>query len=199
MATMDEIEETVMYIEEEWRKENNSSLPLILLHCVSLYPTPKEEANLSAITSLKERFPYPVGYSDHTIGIVAAVAAVSLGAVIIEKHFTLDKNLPGPDHFISSDPQEMRELVERCKEAAVMTWRTKIKGGSLKERSQISLVRKSIVAKREIKEGELLDESNLGIKRPGYGILPKYLPKLIGKRAKVNIKEDELINWDKVM
>ena len=147
---------------------------------------------MRAINTIAERFCVDVGYSDHTEGILIPIAAVAMGAKIIEKHFTLDKTMPGPDHKASLEPDELKMMIENIRklEAAMGDG---IKRPSYSEQKNIVVARKSIVAKRDIKGGELLNENNLGIKRPGMGISPMKWFDVIGTRAKKDFKEDELI------
>lgn len=168
---------------------------LMLLHCVSLYPTPDEEANLQRIMALRERYDVPVGYSDHTLGIEAASAAVALGAVLIEKHFTLDRSLPGPDHAMSSDPEELGRMVALVRK----TWSqmgTGMLGPSQGEEKARLAFRRSIVAATDIPEGTEISAKMLGLKRPGTGLHPRNLKGLTGKRPKKDIATDEQIRWE---
>lgn len=165
---------------------------ITLLHCNSQYPTPFIDANLKAIQTLRERFNLPVGYSDHTLGIEAAVAAVALGAVIIEKHFTLDKSQLGPDHKMSIDEMELKELVYMINNVE-MALGSGEKRPSESERSTIVIARKSIVAARDIRKGEIIKEKDIKAKRPGYGISPIFWEDIIGQSAKRDFKENEMI------
>lgn len=164
-----------------------------VLHCNTEYPTPDCDVNVSAILALKEAFPRcAVGLSDHSRGSVAAVMAVALGASVIEKHFTLDRSLPGPDHKASATPEELCELVQSIRRAEEMRgFAEKVVTDS--ERKNMVVARKSIVASRRIRAGEVLDESNVTCKRPGNGISPMRWHELIGTRAKRDFLEDELI------
>lgn len=163
-----------------------------LLHCNTQYPTPMGDVNLLAMTQLRSLNPGMVGYSDHTVGIEVPVAAVSLGAEIIEKHFTLDKNLPGPDHRASLDPAELTAMVKAIRniEEALGDGRKHV---SDSERPNIEVARKSIIAARDIKAGELLTEDNLTVKRPGNGVSPMLWDSVIGTRAIRDFKADHLI------
>ncbi|MDR1658499.1 MAG: N-acetylneuraminate synthase [Deltaproteobacteria bacterium] len=166
---------------------------LTLLHCTTSYPTTFEEANILAITTLQKEFPQlAIGFSDHTQGIEASLAAVALGAKVIEKHFTLDKSLPGPDHRASLEPPELISLVSgiRRVEQALGDGRKR----SLKtEKANISVARKSIVAARDIEAGEVLTEDNLTTKRPGDGLSPLLWDQALGSRAVRAFKADENI------
>ena len=163
-----------------------------LLHCNTEYPTPFEDVNLKAIKTIKDAFGLEVGYSDHTKGIEVPVAAVALGATIIEKHFTLDKNMEGPDHKASLEPDELAKMVESIRniEKAIGTGD---KTPSPSEKKNIAVARKSIVAKKSIKCGELLTEDNLTVKRPGNGINPMRWNEVLGTVAIRDFDEDELI------
>jgi N,N'-diacetyllegionaminate synthase len=186
MSTLYEVEEAVCLLQK------NGSGPITLLQCNTQYPTPPEDANLLAMRTMSDVFGLPVGYSDHTEGIEIALAAVALGACMIEKHFTLDKNMEGPDHKASLDPGELRDLVTgiRKVEAAMGTG---VKSPTESEKMNITAARKSIVASRGIKKGELLSNENITSKRPGSGISPMRWFDVIGTAAKRDFEEDELI------
>jgi len=188
MATLREIEEAITVLEKFGTPRNN----ITLLHCTTEYPAPKNEVNLRAINVLKETFGLPVGYSDHTEGIEIAVAAVAMGACVIEKHFTLDRNMEGPDHKASLQPDELIQMVQyiRNVESALGSG---VKEPSPSEKANISIARKSIVAGRKIKKGEIFTENNLIPKRPGNGISPMKWKDVIGKTAMRDFEEDELI------
>lgn len=190
MANITEIREAVNVIKKTHAK-------IILLHCTSNYPTPFDEVNLKAMAAMEKEFNLPVGYSDHTEGIEISLAAVSLGAVVIEKHFTLTRSLQGPDHVSSLEPKELKQMVDQIRNIE------KALGDGIKkpfssELKIAKLARKSIVARENVLKGSKIKEGMLAIKRPGTGIEPKYFYKLIGKEAKVNIKKDQLINWKMV-
>lgn len=166
---------------------------ITLLQCNTQYPTPMQDVNLRAMLTLKKEFGVPVGFSDHTKGIEVPIAAVALGAEIIEKHFTLDRNLPGPDHKASLEPNELSAMVSAIRniEIAIGT------GEKIPTNSELSnrdIARKSIVAKRAIQKGEKYSEENLTTKRPGIGISPMKWDKIIGKKANKAYEEDELID-----
>jgi N,N'-diacetyllegionaminate synthase len=183
MATLEEIEAAVKVLD---------SREIRLLHCTTEYPCPFNEVNLRAIQTLKNKFGFGVGYSDHTEGIEAAVAAVALGATVIEKHFTLDKNADGPDHRASLEPHELKQMVSAIRniEKALGDGR-KIPTES--EIKNIPIVRKSVVAKRDIKKGEIFSAGNLTTKRPGTGISPMKWDEIVGTVAQRDYSEDELI------
>jgi N,N'-diacetyllegionaminate synthase len=163
-----------------------------ILHCNTQYPTPMKDVNLKAMLTIKQDFGTVVGYSDHTQGIEVPIAAVALGAQVIEKHFTLDRNMPGPDHKASLEPDELKAMVSAIRhiEQALGTGKKVV---SDSERANISVARKSIVAKSVIKKGEFLTEANLSVKRPGTGISPMRWEEVIGTMAIKDYQPDELI------
>lgn len=163
-----------------------------VLHCNTEYPTPAEDANLRAMLDIQKRFGCRVGYSDHTLGIEADIAAVALGAQVVEKHFTLDKNMEGPDHKASLSPSELMEMVSAIRRTEAMLG-SGHKGVSFSERKNIAIARKSIVAARDIASGEAFTEENLTVKRPGQGVSPMRWYEVLGKRAKRAFAEDEMI------
>jgi len=192
MATMAEVDEAVATILATRNKD------IILLHCVSNYPVEKlENVNLRAIATLERAFGLPVGLSDHTTTLSVPVAAVAMGAVLIERHFTLDKKLPVPDAFFSADAKEMKAIVQGIREVE------RAMGDGVKKPTDIetemrSQARKGLIAARAIAKGTAITEDMLCIKRPGIGIAPRFLDLVVGRRAKVDIKPDEVITWDKV-
>lgn len=189
MATLAEVKEAVAAI----RHAGNGDI--ILLQCVSSYPADPADANLRAMLTLKDAFGLPVGFSDHTAGIEVALAAAALGAHVIEKHFTLDKNLPGPDHKASLNPEELRALVKgiRKVEAALGDGEKK---PSAAECNVMEAARKSLVAACDIPEGVVLTEKMIAIKRPGNGLKPALFEQLIGRKTKKNFFEGELFSWE---
>lgn len=188
MSTMEEIKQAVSILLRYEQKEN-----LVILHCNTEYPTPDEDVNLSGIDSLHEAFPdIKIGFSDHSVGAVAAIGAVMKDICLIEKHFTLDKNMPGPDHKASATPEELAELCRNVRRIEI------IKGGGGKivtesEKRNINIARKSIVARHSIKKGEIFTEDNITCKRPGNGISPMKWYEVLGKTAVRDFLEDELI------
>lgn len=186
MCEMTEIEDAIKVLRE------NGTNEIKLLHCNTEYPTPFEDVNLKAMRTIQDAFDLEVGYSDHTKGIEVPIAAVALGATIIEKHFTLDRNMEGPDHKASLEPGELKSMVSSIRhiEQALGTG-DKIPSPS--EKKNITVARKSIVAKTDIKEGDILSEDNLSVKRPGTGISPMRWYEVIGTKAVRNFQEDELI------
>ncbi|MCX7986412.1 MAG: N-acetylneuraminate synthase [Bacteroidales bacterium] len=188
MASLGEVETAIEVLVKAGTQRANISL----LHCTTEYPAPIEDVNLKAIPTMREAFQLPVGYSDHTLGIEVSIAAVAMGACIIEKHFTLDKNMEGPDHKASLEPEELKQLVKaiRNTEKALGHGR---KEPSPSELKNIPIARKSIVAKRDIVRGERFSDENITVKRPGNGISPMMWDFVIGKIATKDFREDELI------
>ena len=188
MSDLGEIEDAIdVLVKADTKKEN-----ITVLHANTEYPTPFEDVNLKAMQTIACAFGVKVGYSDHTLGIEVPIAAVAMGASVIEKHFTLDRNLPGPDHKASLEPNELKAMVEAIRniEKALGDG---IKKPSKSESKNIEIARKSIVAKRDIKRGEKFTEENLTVKRPGNGISPMRWDEIIGKTAVKNYKKDEQI------
>ena len=188
MSNISEIKNTIKLFKEFGAKDDDISI----LHCNTSYPTPHKDVNLNVIESLYKEFKLNVGYSDHTSGIIAPVAAVAKGAMIIEKHFTLNKNLKGPDHSTSLNPKEFALMVKYIRDTEDSLGNKK-KIITRSEFKNIKIVRKSIVAKKFIKKGTLFDESNLTVKRPGTGLSPMIWEKILGKKAKKNFYVDDLI------
>lgn len=186
MSTMQEIEDAVNIFKKYGTND------ITILHCTTQYPTLFEDVNLNAMLSIKEKFGYDVGYSDHTKGIEVPIAAVALGATVIEKHFTLDNNMIGPDHKASLQPDELKKMVESIRniELSLGDGR-KVVANSEKE--NMSIARKSIVAKKSIRKGQLLSEENITVKRPGDGISPMKWFDILGTAAIRDFEEDELI------
>lgn len=188
MATLEEVNTAVDIL----CSNGLSKKEITLLHCTTQYPTLPQDVNLKAIEQLQQLGCNSVGYSDHTQGIEISLAAVALGASVIEKHFTLDKSLPGPDHQASIDPIELTELV-RCVRNIDIALGSNIKSVANGEKANIPIARRSIVAARQIKKGELLSENNLQVKRPGTGISPMLWDTVIGTIAIRDFDADELI------
>lgn len=190
MATIEEIRTCINILVRSGTLEEN----IILLHCNTEYPTPDQDVNILAINDLKKNFPkVSVGFSDHSVGYVAAVGAAVLGVSLIEKHFTLDKNFSGPDHKASANPIEMGKLVKNVRRIEVMAGAGK-KVVTDSERKNKIVARKSIVALKDIERGEQFTDKNITCKRPGNGISPMYWHEVIGKRAEKNFQVDELIS-----
>ena len=189
MCDNDDIAKAIEVLERFGKKRDE----IVVLHCNTEYPTPMEDVNLLAMKDIAERFGVSVGYSDHTQGIEVPIAAVALGACVVEKHFTLDRNMEGPDHKASLEPEELQEMVKAIRniEKAVSGDGKKRVTGS--ERKNIAVARKSIVAARAIKKGELLTEENLTMKRPGTGISPMLWEKVLGTKAVRDFDEEDMI------
>lgn len=186
MSNLEEVRDAVEVLRGYVNKE------IAVLHCNTEYPTPFTDVNLKAMLTIQDELGVTVGYSDHTPGIEIPIAAVAMGAQIIEKHFTLDRTMDGPDHKASLEPQELRAMVRAIRNVE-MALGNGVKVPSKSEEMNIGVVRKSIVAKREIKRGEVFTEDNLVTKRPGTGISPMKWNELIGTIANKDYKEDELI------
>ncbi len=186
MSTLEEVRRAVKVLKESGSKE------ITVLHCNTEYPTPYTDVNLKAMCTLKKELGVEIGYSDHTQGIEVPIAATALGATVIEKHFTLDRNMDGPDHKASLEPDELQSMVQAIRniEAALGDG---IKMPTKSEKRNIDVVRKSIVAKCDIAEGEVFTENNLTTKRPGTGVSPMLWQQIIGQKAKRNFSIDELI------
>ncbi len=167
---------------------------ITLLHCSSEYPAPFGSINLNAMKTLKKAFNVEVGYSDHSLGIEIAIAAVSLGGKVIEKHLTLDRSLPGPDHKASAEPNTFSKMVESIRNIEIALGNG-IKTPSIQELETRKIVRKSIVAKKDISVGETFNTENICAKRPGIGISPIHWGKIIGSTSKYNFKKNDLIKW----
>ena len=188
MSTLNEIEEALSVLLKNGAKIEN----ITVLHCTTNYPARMYEVNLNAMTTIGKNFGVKFGYSDHTVGIEVSIAAVALGATVIEKHFTLDRNLPGPDHKASLEPQELALLVEGIRNIEVAMG-DGIKRPTESELANKIVARKSVVAVRDIRKGELLSEENLVAKRPGSGLSPMEWDSLIGTRAAKDFLKDDLI------
>jgi N,N'-diacetyllegionaminate synthase len=173
-------------------KNGTKKKDITILHCNTEYPTPFEDANLSAMVTTRNRLGVRVGYSDHTKGIEIPIAAVALGATVIEKHFTLSRNMKGPDHRASLEPDELKNMVEAIRNVEKALG-DGIKKPSKSESGNISIARKSIVAARDIKKGEIFSENNITTKRPGTGINPMRWSMVLGKVSKSDLKKDELV------
>ena len=188
MSTAEDIQNAVGVL-LEWGKAKDQ---ITILHCNTEYPTPFKDVNLLAMQSIAKQFGTKVGYSDHTRGIEVPIAAVALGATVIEKHFTLDRNMPGPDHKASLEPDELKAMVSAIRniEKALGSSEKKVTDS---ERKNIAIARKSIVAAKNICKGEIFTEENLTVKRPGTGISPMRWEEVLGTEAKRDFKEDELI------
>lgn len=191
MSTLAEIEKAIEVIEGEGNNQ------IVLLHCISIYPPAYEDINLNNIPMLEKTFGYPVGFSDHTIGTSIPLAAVTLGSCIIEKHFTLDKDMLGWDHEISADPSELKVICEESKNIVKSL-------GSFKrivseaEKEKLKKFRRSIIIARDMKKGEEIKLEDLEFKRPGTGIRPDEVKYVIGKKLMRDIEKDEILKWEDI-
>jgi sialic acid synthase SpsE len=192
MSTLGEIEEAISVI------ESTGNHNIILLHCISWYPADFETVNLMFMKTLRRAFNYPVGYSDHTLGINMSIAACALGAVVLEKHFTLRTTDFGPDHSASVNPKELKELVKGLREVSVGLGTTR-RNFCKEELNQRKVHRRSMVVRKPIKKGEKLTQENLIIKRPGIGIKPKYYEDLLGKKVNRDYESDSLLEWGDII
>ncbi|MDF2545701.1 MAG: N-acetylneuraminate synthase [Anaerosolibacter sp.] len=186
MSTMDDIRSAIQVLKD------NGSGELTVLHCTTEYPTPFTDVNLRAMLTIKDEFGVKVGYSDHTRGIEVPIAAVALGAMVIEKHFTLDRNMEGPDHKASLEPDELKAMLDSIRHIELALGNG-MKQPAESEKKNMAVARKSIIAMKDIKAGELFTEENLTVKRPGDGISPMRWFDVIGKVARRDFEEDELI------
>ena len=188
MAILGEIEAALEVLETSGTQRKN----ITILHCNTEYPTPLEDVNLRAMLAIRDAFGVSVGYSDHTLGIEVSIAAVAMGATVIEKHFTLDRNLPGPDHRASLEPDELKAMVNGIRNIE-KTLGDGIKRPTPSEINNIPIVRKSLVAANAIKAGECFNEFNLTVKRPGTGLSPMSWDEVLGRTAIRDFAPDELI------
>lgn len=191
MSTLGEVENALMAMRKAGLRD------IVLLHCTSSYPAKIEDANLRAVRTLQQAFRIPVGYSDHTVGLEAPLAATALGAVVIEKHLTLDKSLPGPDHAWALSPEEFRAMVSGIR-AVEKCLGDGIKRPCEVEKELRAVARRSVVAASNIAAGTRLRRDVLSLKRPGSGISPAYLDVLVGRTARQEIAKDELLRWEKL-
>lgn len=189
MANMDEIKAAFKVLIENGTKQEN----ITILHCNTEYPTPMEDVNLKAMLDIQKQLNTKIGYSDHTLGIEVPIAAVALGAKVIEKHFTLDRNLPGPDHIASLEPTELKAMVVSIRNIEMAISGSGIKEPSPSEAKNKPIARKSVIASQNIKKGEVFSEENLTIKRPGIGISPMRWDEVIGKVADKEYMVEDII------
>ena len=189
MAKLGEIEAALEVLEASGTPRER----VTVLHCNTEYPTPMMDVNLKAMLAIRDALGVQVGYSDHTLGIEVPIAAVAMGATVIEKHFTLDRNLPGPDHRASLEPDELKAMVQAIRNIELALCGDGIKRPSPSETKNIEIARKSLVALTPVRSGELFTEANLGVKRPGSGISPMRWDELIGRPANRDYQVDELI------
>lgn len=189
MANIEEIRDAVTVLIDNGLSREN----LTILHCNTEYPTPMKDVNLCAMNHIKNEFGVDIGYSDHTLGIEVPIAAVTLGAKIIEKHFTLDRNLAGPDHKASLEPNELKQMVTSIRNIEKALSGSGFKEPSQSESKNKTIARKSIIASTNIQKGETFTNKNITIKRPGNGVSPMKWDEVIGETAKRNFITDELI------
>ena len=191
MANIEEIKEAVNILEKSGVKKKN----ITILHCNTEYPTPYEDVNLLAMLHIKNEIGVEIGYSDHTLGIEVSIAAVALGATIIEKHFTLNRNLPGPDHIASLEPEELKAMISGIRNIELAISGNGIKEASESEKPNKLIARKSIHIKRKLKKEHVLVSEDLIMRRPGDGISPMEIDNVIGKILITDIEEDTKLSW----
>ena len=195
MGALGEIEEALSVLLQYGAKRED----ITILHCNTEYPTPMEDVNLMAMITIGQAFGVKIGYSDHTLGIEVPIAATALGAIVIEKHFTLDRNLPGPDHKASLEPEELKAMVIAIRNIEKAIGGNGRKEPSLSESKNKDIARKSIHIKRNIKAGEILTESDIIALRPGDGISAMQWNKVIGKKIHIDKLENEKLNWSDLL
>lgn len=188
MATMAEVREALRAIKSMGNDQ------IVALHCTTNYPCPLDEVNLRAMVAMRKALGCLVGYSDHTLSRAVSLAAVAMGACVIEKHFTVDKSLPGPDHKASLDPDELKDIVKAIR-ALERVLGSSEKRPTASEKEIMGIVRKSVVASQDIPEGATMTRDMLEIKRPEGGIKPKFITDINGKKARISLKKDDLITW----
>jgi N,N'-diacetyllegionaminate synthase len=188
MSSLEEVKETVQFLIKEGVSKKN----LIILHCTSQYPAPLDSVNLRAMLTIKEQLHIDIGYSDHTLNFETPIAAVSMGAKIIEKHFTLSRSMDGPDHPASLEPQDLKSMIESIRNTELLLGSKEKKPTEI-ELQTIKVARKSIVAKKIIPHGKTIEESDIDTKRPGDGVSPMHWDTVIGSTAKKKYKKDEQI------
>jgi sialic acid synthase SpsE len=169
---------------------------VILLQCASLYPAPPSRMNLRAMATLRQAFAVPVGLSDHSLGVHIAAAAVALGASVIEKHFTLDRSLPGPDHLFAVEPGELRDMIRHIREVEAALGDGLKLGPAPEEEEMHQKGRRSLIAARAIPRGTTIERSMIAVKRPGFGIRPKFVDLVVGRVARIDIEEDTVLTWE---
>ena len=193
MATIGEVEEAVVAAREA------GASAIGLMQCTSVYPAPAKRANLRAMRTMAEAFDVPVGLSDHTTGIAVPIAAAALGAAFVEKHFTLDRTMEGPDHPFALEPPELEAMVAGIRDARAALGDGRKQGPGPEEREEMyELARRSLIATRDLAAGTVLQADMITVKRPGYGIAPKHLELVIGRPLKVDVEEDEILTWNMV-
>jgi len=193
MAVLGEIEDALQAAEA-------AGAPAVgLMQCTSVYPAPPERANLRAMETMRRAFGVPVGLSDHTTGIAVPIAAAALGAAFVEKHFTLDRTMVGPDHSFALKPPEFSAMVTGIREAEIALGDGRKDGPSPEEKEEMyTLGRRSLIAARDLPRGTVLEREMITVKRPGYGIQPKFLDIVVGRELRIDVEEDEILTWDMV-
>lgn len=188
MATLGEIERAIKTIEDQGNNQ------IVLLHCISIYPPKYKDINLNNIQMLQKAFVYPIGFSDHSIGTSIPLASIALGSCVIEKHFTLDKDMPGWDHQISANPEELKEIVKEGRniQIALGSFNRVI---SKDEEEKKGKFRRSVVTAKKLSQGHTITNEDLTVKRPGTGIQPEEIPYLVGRKLKKNLNADEILSW----
>ena len=194
MANLEEVQKSVNVLISNGTKKNQ----ITVLHCNTEYPTPMKDVNLKAMLAIKEKLGVAIGYSDHTLGIEVSIAAVAMGAEIIEKHFTLDRNLKGPDHKASLEPNELKNMVKSIRNIEKAISGNGIKEASLSEIKNINIARKSIHSSKEIKAGKIITENDIISLRPGDGICPMNWKSIIGKKFNTDLKKFAKLKWDNI-
>jgi len=189
MSFLNEVTEAV------WALKSGGASEIVLMHCISNYPATQESLNLRAIATMLDRFDLPVGYSDHSLGIMAPLMAVAVGATVLEKHFTLDKQSRGPDHKMSADPEELRSLIQQLKTVEMSLGDGRKRPAESEDANRL-LSRRSIVAAVDIRANEPLAGWMLAFKRPGSGLEPRQIEKVLRMKARRNISKDTLLQWD---
>jgi sialic acid synthase SpsE len=193
MATYGEVEDAL------GAAASAGATDIALLRCASLYPAQPSIMNLRAMATMREAFGVPVGLSDHTEGIAVPTGAAALGTELLEKHFTLDRSMPGPDHPFAIEPDQLRALVRAVRDIESAMGNGRLEGPSDAEAEEMyTLARRSIVAASDIPEGTTIERRHLAVKRPGYGIAPKHMPLVVGRTARVDIEFDEIVTWEMV-
>lgn len=193
MANMEEIAEALA------AAESGGAGAVGLMQCTSLYPAPEDAANLRAMETMRARFGVPVGLSDHTEGIAVPVAAAALGSAFVEKHLTLDRSMKGPDHPFAIEPPELAEMVRGIRAAEAALGDGRKEGPSAEESEEMyRLGRRSLIATRDLPAGTALERDMITVKRPGYGIAPKHLDEVLGRRLRADVEEDDILTWEMV-
>jgi sialic acid synthase SpsE len=193
MSTLGEVEDALMAAVE------GGATQVGLMQCTSVYPAPPELANLRAMATMRESFRVPVGLSDHTTGVGTPIAAAALGAAFVEKHFTLDRSMEGPDHPFALEPAELAAMVAGIREAHAALGDGRKNGPSPEEEQEMyRLGRRSLVLLRDLPAGTVIERGHLTTKRPGFGVAPKHLETVIGRTLKIDVEEDDILTWDMV-